>query len=85
MEQAGGGWRKGRRLRSRTNTRRASGLLTRIRRGRCNRAPNSAERRCVASPFVVRDRWSTVVRAVPILSAEYWIVTGPAPSTRLNQ
>jgi len=43
------------------------------------------ERRCVASPFVVRDRWSTVVRAVPILSAEYWIVTGPDPTTRLNQ
>jgi hypothetical protein len=36
-------------------------------------------------PFVVRDHWSTVVRAVPILSAEYWIVTGSDPTTRLNQ
>jgi len=36
-------------------------------------------------PLIVRDRWSTVVRAVPILSAEYWIVTGPDPTTRLNQ
>jgi hypothetical protein len=31
MEQAGGEWRKGRRLRSRRNTRRASGLLMFIR------------------------------------------------------
>jgi hypothetical protein len=35
--------------------------------------------------FVVRDHWSTVVRAVTIFSAEYWIVTGPDPTTRLNQ
>ena len=67
MEQAGGEWRKGRRPRSRTNTWRASGLLMLIPRGRCNRAPNSAERRLRGIPFVVRDRWSTVVRSVPIL------------------
>src|SRR6478672_4844754 len=42
MEQAGGEWRKGRRLRSRTNTWRAPGLLMLIRRGRCNRAPSVA-------------------------------------------
>ena len=35
-------------------------------------------------PFVVRGRTSTVVRAMPPLSAEYWIVTdlNPAQGTR---
>jgi hypothetical protein len=42
MEQAGGEWRKGRRPRSRTNTSRASGLLTLISMGR------GAFRRCCA-------------------------------------
>jgi hypothetical protein len=59
-------------------------MLMLIRRGRSNRAPNSAERGA-RHPFVVRDHWSTVVRAVPVLSAEYWIVTGRYPTTRLNQ
>src|SRR4029453_3548662 len=50
MEKAGGEGRKGRRLRSRTNPWRASGLLMLIRRRRCNRAPNSAETAVVACP-----------------------------------
>jgi hypothetical protein len=36
-------------------------------------------------PFAVRDRWATAVRSAPILSAEYWIVTGPDATTRLSQ
>lgn len=35
-------------------------------------------------PFVVRYRRSTVVRAVPPFSAEYWMVTGPDPFTRYS-
>src|SRR5687768_3737973 len=60
MEQAGGEWRKGRRLRSRRNTWRASRLLILIRRGWCNRAPNF--RRTAVRGIAVRRARSLVDR-----------------------
>ena len=89
MEQAGGEWRKGRRVRSRTNTWRASGLLMFIRRAGATgrQIPRKAVR---GIAFVVRDRWSTVRAAEPpgdvllLAFAQYADVVAPRAVVRVE-